>query len=91
MDGVKPNYVSFIALFTACSHAGLTDEARRYFNSMTQNHDIIPGLENYATMANLLGRAGKLKEAYKFISIMHIAHTGSIWSTLLSACRVHEH
>ncbi|KAK6289193.1 hypothetical protein POUND7_000734 [Theobroma cacao] len=90
MDGVKPNYVSFIAVFTACSHAGLTDEAWRHFNCMTQNHGITPGLEHYAAMADLLARAGKLEEAYEFISSMHIAPTGSIWSTLLSACRVHK-
>ncbi|XP_007029874.2 PREDICTED: putative pentatricopeptide repeat-containing protein At3g23330 [Theobroma cacao] len=90
MDGVKPNYVSFIAVFTACSHAGLTDEAWRHFNCMTQNHGITPGLEHYAAMADLLARAGKLEEAYEFISSMHIAPAGSIWSTLLSACRVHK-
>ncbi|TYJ01860.1 hypothetical protein E1A91_A13G184200v1 [Gossypium mustelinum] len=90
MDGFKPNYVSYIAVFTACSHAGLTDEAWRYFNSMSRNHGIKPGLEHYAAMADLLGRAGKLEEAYKFIGSMHIAPTGSIWSTLLSACRVHK-
>ncbi|XVF06737.1 hypothetical protein REPUB_Repub06bG0076300 [Reevesia pubescens] len=90
IDGVKPNYVSFIAVFTACSHSGLTDEAWRYFNSMSQNHGITPGLEHYAAMADLLGRAGKLEEAYEFISGMHIEPTGSIWSTLLSACRVHK-
>ncbi|XVF56722.1 hypothetical protein PTKIN_Ptkin06aG0142900 [Pterospermum kingtungense] len=90
MDGVKPNYISFIAVFTACSHVGLTDEAWRHFNSMSQNHGITPGLEHYAAMADLLGRAGKLEEASEFISRMHITPTGSIWSTLLSACRVHK-
>ncbi|XVE62410.1 hypothetical protein DITRI_Ditri06bG0116000 [Diplodiscus trichospermus] len=90
MDGVKPNFISFIAVFTACSHAGLTDEAWRYFNSMRKDHGIAPGLEHYAAMADLLGRAGKLEEAYEFISSMHIIPTGSIWSMLLSACRVHK-
>ncbi|OMO63765.1 hypothetical protein COLO4_32215 [Corchorus olitorius] len=90
MDGVKPNNLSFIAVFTACSHAGLTNEAWRYFNNMTQNYGIRPCLEHYAAMADLLGRAGKLEQAYEFISNMHIAPTGSIWSTLLSACRVHK-
>ncbi|TYH35550.1 hypothetical protein ES332_D13G200600v1 [Gossypium tomentosum] len=71
-------------------HAGLTEEAWRYFNSMSRNHGIKPGLEHYAAMADLLGRAGKLEEAYEFIGSMHTASTGSIWSTLLSACRVHK-
>lgn len=90
MEGVEPNYISFIAVLTACSHAGLTDEAWSYFRSMTRDYGITPALEHYAAMADLLGRAGKLEEAFELISSMHIKPTGSIWSTLLSACRVHK-
>lgn len=89
-EGVKPNYVAFMAVLTACSHAGLIDEAWKYFNSMTLKYGIAPGLEHYAAMADLLGRAGKLEEAYRFISNMNIRPTGSVWSTLLAACRVHK-
>lgn len=89
-EGVRPNDVAFVAVLTACSHAGLIDEAWKYFNSMTQNYGIAPGLEHYAAVADLLGRAGKLDEAYQFISSMHIEPTGSVWSTLLAACRVHK-
>ncbi|KAJ7942859.1 Pentatricopeptide repeat-containing protein [Quillaja saponaria] len=90
MEGVEPNFVSFVAVLTACSHAGLKDEAWEYFTSMTQDYGIAPGLEHYAAIADLLGRAGRLEEAYKFISGMHIEPTGSVWSTLLAACRVHK-
>uniref|UniRef100_F6HMU0 DYW domain-containing protein n=1 Tax=Vitis vinifera TaxID=29760 RepID=F6HMU0_VITVI len=90
VEGVKPNYVAFMAVLTACSHAGLVDEAWKYFNSMTQDYRIIPGLEHYAAVADLLGRVGRLEEAYEFISDMHIEPTGSVWSTLLAACRVHK-
>ncbi|KAK0607239.1 hypothetical protein LWI29_011999 [Acer saccharum] len=89
-EGVKANSVAFVAALTACSHAGLIDKAWSYFNSMTRNYGIVPGLEHYTAVADLLGRAGKLEEAYEFISSMHIRPTGSIWSTLLSACRVHK-
>ncbi|GLT71425.1 hypothetical protein SLA2020_434430 [Shorea laevis] len=57
---------------------------------MTQDFGIAPGLEHYAAVADLLGRAGRLEEAYKFISNMHIGPTGSVWSTLLAACRVYK-
>ncbi|KAG2727880.1 hypothetical protein I3760_01G180100 [Carya illinoinensis] len=90
MEGVKPNDVAFVAVLTACSHAGLVDEAWKYFNSMTQDFGIAPGLEHYAAVADLLSRAGRLDEAYNFISDMHIGPTGSVWSTLLSACRVQK-
>ncbi|GAV65255.1 PPR domain-containing protein/PPR_2 domain-containing protein/DYW_deaminase domain-containing protein, partial [Cephalotus follicularis] len=90
MEGVRANNVAFVAILTACSHAGLVDEAWRYFNKMTQNYGIIPGLEHCAAMADVLGRAGKLEEAFDFISNMHIEPTGSVWSTLLAACRIHK-
>lgn len=89
-EGIKPNYVAFMAVLTACSHAGLVDEAWKYFNSMTPNFGIAPGVEHYAAVSDLLGRAGRLEEAYDFISGMSMGLTGSIWSTLLSACRVHK-
>ncbi|KAJ8754333.1 hypothetical protein K2173_002784 [Erythroxylum novogranatense] len=89
VEGVRPNYVAFIAILTACNHAGLVSEGWRYFTIMSQNYGIAPGLEHYAAMADLLGRAGELNEAYKLISNMH-RPPGSVWSTLLSACRVHK-
>ncbi|CAN6462121.1 unnamed protein product [Victoria cruziana] len=87
---VRPNYVAFVAALTACSHAGLLDEARKIFKSMSRDHGIAPGLEHYAAVADLLGRAGNLEEAYEFISSMKVKQTASIWATLLSACRVHR-
>ncbi|XP_026380708.1 putative pentatricopeptide repeat-containing protein At3g23330 isoform X2 [Papaver somniferum] len=90
MENVRPNYVAFVAALTACSHGGLVDEARMLFNCMIEDYGISPGLEHYAAVADLLGRAGKLEEAYEFISKMHIRPTGSVWATLLSSCRVHK-
>ncbi|KAL1299219.1 hypothetical protein AAHE18_18G093700 [Arachis hypogaea] len=90
MDGVEPNYVAFMAVLTACSHAGLVDEAWKYFYSMEQEFGITPGLEHYAAVADLLGRAGRLEEAYDFICKMRVQPTGSVWSTLLAACRAHK-
>ncbi|XP_024037882.1 putative pentatricopeptide repeat-containing protein At3g23330 [Citrus sinensis] len=89
-DGVKPNSVAFVAVLTACSHAGLIDKAWSYFNSMTKDYGIAPSFEHYAAVADLLGRAGKLEEAYEFISNMHAGPTENVWLTLLSACRVHK-
>ncbi|KAL5848848.1 hypothetical protein ACOSQ3_006904 [Xanthoceras sorbifolium] len=89
-EEVKANSVAFVDVLIACSHAGLIDKTWSYFNSMIQNYGIVPGFEHYTSVADLLGRAGKLEEAYKFISSMNIRPTKSIWSTLLSACRVHK-
>ncbi|ONK57373.1 uncharacterized protein A4U43_C10F19420, partial [Asparagus officinalis] len=90
LENGKPNYVAFIAVLTACSHAGLVDEARAYFDRMRKDYGITPHLEHYAVVADVLGRAGKLSEAYEFISKMHIKPTASVWCTLLGACRIHK-
>ncbi|GFS33769.1 tetratricopeptide repeat (TPR)-like superfamily protein [Actinidia rufa] len=51
-------------------HAGLVDEGRKYFKSMTEDYSITPGLEHCACLVDLLGRAGQLMEAYEFIENM---------------------
>ncbi|KAJ8639237.1 hypothetical protein MRB53_015931 [Persea americana] len=90
MENVRPNYVAFVAVLTACSHFGLIDESWKLFHSMSRDYGIAPGLEHYAAVADLLGRAGRLEEAYELISTMHIQPTACVWSTLLGACRVHK-
>ncbi|XP_016432389.2 putative pentatricopeptide repeat-containing protein At3g23330 [Nicotiana tabacum] len=88
-ERIKPNAVAYLAILTACSHAGLVDEGWNYFTSMSKC-GVSPDIEHYAAIADLLGRAGRLSEAYKFITDMPIKPTGGIWATLLSACRVHK-
>ena len=57
MEGVKPSDVAFVAVLTACSHAGPVDEAWKRFNSMTQDFGNVPGLEHYTAVADLLSQA----------------------------------
>ncbi|TVU15242.1 hypothetical protein EJB05_38752, partial [Eragrostis curvula] len=90
LGNAKPNHITFLAVLTACSHAGLVDKGWKYFNSMSDKYGIVPTLEHCAAYADILGRAGKLDEAYTFISKMRIKPTASVWSTLLRACRVNK-
>lgn len=90
VGNTKPNHITFLAVLTACSHAGWVDKGWKYFNSMSDHYGIVPTLEHCAALADILGRAGELDEAYSFISKMQIKPTASVWSTLLRACRVHK-
>jgi len=83
----KPDMVTFTCVLAACSQAGLTEEGRRYFNEMQKEHGISPRMEHYACMVTLLGRAGKLDEAYDLISDMPFEPDGCIWGSLLGSCR----
>eukprot|EP01018_Ginkgo_biloba_P011552 Gb_34236 [translate_table: standard] len=87
--GLKPNHITFVCVLSACSHAGLVDEGRCYFDAMIQDHGIRPTSEHYACMVDLLGRAGHMKEAEEFIHKMPFEPCASIWGALLGACRVH--
>ncbi|KAL5751897.1 hypothetical protein ACOSQ2_022404 [Xanthoceras sorbifolium] len=86
-EGLKPNYVTFVGLLSACNHAGLVEDGLRHFESMAR-FGIEPGTEHYACVVSLLGRAGKLYEAKKFIEKMPIKPAAVVWRSLLSACRV---
>ncbi|KAK4799776.1 hypothetical protein SAY86_025141 [Trapa natans] len=85
-EGARPNYVTYVGVLSACSHAGLMEEGIQLFNSMPQ-FMVEPGIEHYACMVSLYGRAGKLLEAKEFAEKMPIEPGPVIWKALLSACR----
>ncbi|KAK9071339.1 hypothetical protein SSX86_009907 [Deinandra increscens subsp. villosa] len=86
-EGIRPNYVTFVAVLSACDHMGLVKDGFHHFESMA-SFGIEPGLEHFACMVSLLGRAGKLYEAKDFIEKLPIPPAGIIWRSLLSACRI---
>ncbi|XVE73913.1 hypothetical protein DITRI_Ditri11bG0156800 [Diplodiscus trichospermus] len=88
--GTKPDFITFIGLLFACSHAGLLESGRSYFASMESVYGIKPGPEHYACMIDLLGRAGKLVEAEKLLNQMDVEPDAAVWKALLAACRVHR-
>ncbi|KAK9144949.1 hypothetical protein Sjap_004852 [Stephania japonica] len=89
VQGWRPNRVTFIALLSACSHAGLVADALHFLENMTTNYGIVPDVEHYACVVDTLGRAGKLNEAYNLINNMPVKPDDCVWGALLSACRIH--
>ncbi|KAK9073080.1 hypothetical protein SSX86_007402 [Deinandra increscens subsp. villosa] len=87
--GEKPDHVTMIGLLSACSHAGLVDEGRCYFNSMSKELGIQPTSDHYACIVDLLGRAGCLDEAKDLIDNMPMQPDAVIWASLLGGCKVH--
>jgi pentatricopeptide repeat protein len=87
-NGVEPNYVTFVGVLSACSHAGLADEGLHHFDSMKTKYAIEPGTEHYASVVNLFGRSGKLQAAKEFVEKMPIEPTAAVWRSLLSACHL---
>ncbi|XP_031481816.1 pentatricopeptide repeat-containing protein At5g16860 isoform X1 [Nymphaea colorata] len=89
-DGFVPDDVTFLVLLYACSHSGLLDEGRKYFERMTPDYGVVAGAEHYACMVDLLGRAGHLDEVQELIASMPTEPSYVVWVALLSACRIHK-
>ncbi|XP_042483390.1 pentatricopeptide repeat-containing protein At2g02980, chloroplastic isoform X2 [Macadamia integrifolia] len=88
--GVQPDEITFLGILYACSHTGLVDEGCKYFRSMVDHYGIVPSIKHYGCMVDLLGRAGRLDEAFRFIEDLPINPTAILWRTLLSACSSHD-
>ncbi|KAF5470094.1 hypothetical protein F2P56_010637 [Juglans regia] len=88
--GIQPDGNTFIGLLCGCTHAGLVDEGRRYFNSMNLVFSVTPTIEHYGCMVDLLGRAGLLDEAHQLITSMPMEANAIVWGALLSGCRLHR-
>ncbi|XP_052182182.1 pentatricopeptide repeat-containing protein At5g50990 [Diospyros lotus] len=85
-ENVSPDSITFLGIFTACSHCGLVEQGQKFFNLM-MFYTVQPQLEHYGAMVDLLGRAGHLDEAYALIKEMPMEPDIVIWRALLSACR----
>ncbi|XP_057467044.1 pentatricopeptide repeat-containing protein At3g22150, chloroplastic [Actinidia eriantha] len=88
--GVKPDAITFVALLAACNYAGLVDAGLQIFESMEREYGIRPSHEHYCCIADMLGRVGRVVEAYEFVK--ELGEEGNIlriWGSLLAACRIH--
>ncbi|KAK9289352.1 hypothetical protein L1049_007507 [Liquidambar formosana] len=88
-EGIQPNSVTYLSLLSACSHSGLVCEGCEVIYSMKWRYGIEPDLDHYTCIVDLLGRAGKLKEALAIILKMVVFPDSRIWGALLAACRVY--
>lgn len=86
--GMKPNAVTFTSLLLACCHAGLVEEGLCLFHSMSK-FNVVPQMQHYGCIVDLLSRTGLLKDAYEFIKRMPVEPDDILWRSLLSASRIH--
>ncbi|CAL5210642.1 unnamed protein product [Lathyrus oleraceus] len=89
-SNVVPDEITFISILCACSRSGMVVEGLEYFDSMKYKYSIKPNLKHYACMVDLLGRAGKLEDAYRFIQKMPMKPDPAVWGALLNTCRIHR-
>ncbi|KAH7673834.1 TPR-like protein [Dioscorea alata] len=89
-ERLVPTEITMVGVLYACSHCGLVDDGYRYFNRLQQQYNIVPKIEHYGCMVDLLGRAGLVEEAHNYIITMPMAPNAVVWRTLLGACAMHK-
>lgn len=89
LENVEPNWITFVGVLYACSHAGLVEEGEKLFDSMVKEYGIAPRLEHYGCMVDLYGRAGHLRDALEIVESMPMDPNVVIWGSLMAACRIH--
>ncbi|ESW15100.1 hypothetical protein PHAVU_007G044100 [Phaseolus vulgaris] len=89
LEGLVPGDATIVVTMFACSHGGLVEEGLEIFESMKGVHGIEPKLEHYGCLIDLLGRAGRLKEAKERLQAMPMKPNAILWRSLLGAAKLH--
>ncbi|XP_065859814.1 pentatricopeptide repeat-containing protein At4g32450, mitochondrial-like [Euphorbia lathyris] len=87
--GLEPNAHLYIGVFSACSIVGDVNEGMLHFESMMKDYGIVPSMEHYTSIVDMLGSTGYLDEALEFIEKMPIEPSIEIWETLMMLSRIH--
>ncbi|RYR69445.1 hypothetical protein Ahy_A03g015999 [Arachis hypogaea] len=88
LEGMLPDDVSYLSALCACNHAGLVEEGVRLLDTMIECR-VKPNVKHYGTVVDLLGRAGRLQEAYDIINSMPMMPDIVFWQTLLGASKTY--
>ncbi|KAK9269922.1 hypothetical protein L1049_025495 [Liquidambar formosana] len=83
-----PDGITFLSVLSACAHGGFVNEGLEIFSKM-ENYGLAASIKHYGCLVDLLGRAGRLKEAHDLIKGMPMKPNDAVWGALLGACRIH--
>ncbi|KAL1820024.1 hypothetical protein ACET3Z_014893 [Daucus carota] len=89
MSGIEADSITYLSVLSACNHAGLVEEGQTLLNEAVKADNQSLGAKHYACHIDLLGRAGKLEDACDVIKAMPVKPSIRIWSSLVSACKLH--
>ncbi|XP_024517774.1 pentatricopeptide repeat-containing protein At4g39530-like [Selaginella moellendorffii] len=87
-QGLKVDEISFTCVLTACSHQGLVELGKRYFDAMldrAKHGACTIRVEHYDCMVDLLGRGNQLEAAVELARSMPMGASAVTWTSVLAA------
>lgn len=86
---IRPDRVSFLEVLSACCHGGLVYEGFRYFALTTDAYEVVPDLDHYTCLIDLLGRGGLLIEAFDILHSIPMQPGSDTLGAFIGACKVY--
>ncbi|KAI3726008.1 hypothetical protein L1987_65805 [Smallanthus sonchifolius] len=86
-DAITPDDITFVGVLSACVHGGMVNEGHKFFDLMSSSFALVPKIEHYSCMVDLLSRAGLVYEAWDFIQKMPEKPDEIALGALLGACQ----
>ncbi|KAL8096437.1 pentatricopeptide repeat-containing protein At1g34160 [Apium graveolens] len=87
-EGMVADSVSYLGVLCACNHAGMVEDGVRLFESMGKS-GVSRNVKHYGSVVDLLGRAGRLQEAYDIVNELPMVPDLVLWQTLLGASKTY--
>ncbi|KAI5058863.1 hypothetical protein GOP47_0027033 [Adiantum capillus-veneris] len=86
-EGHIPTVASLISVLNVCSHVGLVDLGKTFFNFISKIPEISLTLQHLSCLVDLLGRSGLSQESFAVITTMPFLPNLVVWHTMLGGVR----
>ncbi|XP_020239996.1 pentatricopeptide repeat-containing protein At2g15690, mitochondrial [Cajanus cajan] len=86
--GAPPAEETFELVLAACAREEAVEEGFLHFESM-KDYGVVPSMEHYLEVINILGNAGQLNEAEEFIEKIPVEFEVEAWESLRNFARIH--
>ncbi|KAL0391779.1 UNVERIFIED_CONTAM: Pentatricopeptide repeat-containing protein, mitochondrial [Sesamum radiatum] len=84
-SGLHPDRITFAGVLLACSYGGFLEKGMPIFSSM-QHHGVNPTNEHYASLADMMIRAGRIDSAIDLLHRTQCQPSALMWEFILRAC-----
>ncbi|RLN12010.1 pentatricopeptide repeat-containing protein [Panicum miliaceum] len=84
--GIRPDRITLFGAVSACSLQGLVTEGMDIITLFKDRYNIMPSLEHYTCVVDMLCRAGMLREAVNFVENKMPKFSAATFANILEAC-----
>ncbi|XP_024542074.1 pentatricopeptide repeat-containing protein At3g24000, mitochondrial-like [Selaginella moellendorffii] len=74
-DGVRANAITFVSVITACSHGGLVERGREFFQAMDPDSGIVCRIHHYSSLVDLIDE----NDSAAYVLMASIYRSAGLW------------